>query len=56
MAFTPSQGIGPTRTLGVSDRDLAIKVFSGEVLTSFETKNVFLPLVKTRTIPHGKSA
>ena len=56
MAFTPSQGIGTSRTSGVSDRDLAIKVFSGEVLTSFETKNVFLPLVKTRTIPHGKSA
>jgi len=56
MAFTPSQGIGTNRTNGVSNRDLAIKVFSGEVLTAFEVKNVFLPLVKTRTIPHGKSA
>lgn len=56
MAFTPSQGIGTSRTSGASDRDLAIKVFSGEVMTSFETKNVFLPLVKTRTIPNGKSA
>jgi hypothetical protein len=56
MAFTPAQGIGTSRTNGVSNRDLAIKVFSGEVLTAFEVKNVFLPLVKTRTIPHGKSA
>lgn len=56
MAFNPSTGIGTTRTSGVSNRELAIKVFSGEVMTSFETKNVFLPLVKTRTIPHGKSA
>ena len=56
MAFNTSTGIGTTRTAGVSNRELAIKVFSGEVMTSFETKNVFLPLVKTRTIPHGKSA
>ena len=56
MAFNPSTGIGTTRTDGVSNKELALKVFSGEVMTSFETKNVFLPLVKTRTIPHGKSA
>lgn len=51
-----STGIGTSRTNGVSNRELAVKVFSGEVMTAFETKNVFLPLVKTRTIPHGKSA
>lgn len=57
MAYTNvSTGIGTTRTSGVSNRELAVKVFSGEVMTAFETKNVFLPLVKTRTIPHGKSA
>jgi hypothetical protein len=56
MAFNVSTGIGTTRTSGVSNRELAIKVFSGEVMTSFETKNVFLPLVKTRTISSGKSA
>ena len=61
MAFTgfaPSTGISSTlRTSNTaSDRELALKVFSGEVMTSFETNNVFLPLVKTRTIANGKSA
>ena len=36
--------------------DLALKVFSGEVLTAFASRNVFLPLVNTRTISSGKSA
>jgi len=57
MAYTPSQGIGTDRTAGLdSNRDLAIKVFSGEVLTAFEASNIFLPLVQTRTISSGKSA
>ena len=58
MAYTNvSQGIGSTRALsGASDRDLAIKVFSGEVLTAFETANIFLPNVQNRTIASGKSA
>lgn len=51
-----SQGIGSARTNGHSDRDIALKVFSGEVLTSFEEKNIFLGLVQTRTISSGKSA
>jgi len=57
MAYSNvSQGIGTSRTAGASDRDLAIKVFSGEVLTSFETANIFLSKVQTRTIKSGKSA
>jgi len=36
--------------------ELALKVFSGEVLTAFARKNVFLPLVNSRTISSGKSA
>lgn len=57
MAYDVSSAIGTTRTeSGVSNRELALKVFSGEVMTAFETKNIFLPLVKVRTIPHGKSA
>lgn len=56
MAYNPSQGIGTTRTAGASDRDLAIKVFSGEVLTAFETANIFLSKVQNRTIQSGKSA
>ncbi len=56
MSFTPSQGIGTSRTAGASDRQLAIKVFSGEVLTAFETNNIFLAKVQSRTIASGKSA
>ena len=59
MAYTNvSQGIGLTRdgTTKASDRTLAIKVFSGEVLTAFETANIFLPNVQNRTIASGKSA
>ncbi len=57
MAYSDvSQGIGTDRTAGASDRDLAIKVFSGEVLTAFETANIFLPNVQNRTIASGKSA
>lgn len=57
MAYSNvSQGIGTDRTAGASDRDLAIKVFSGEVLTAFETANIFLPNVQSRTIASGKSA
>jgi hypothetical protein len=36
--------------------EIALKVFSGEVLTAFARKNVFMPLVTTRTINSGKSA
>ncbi len=56
MSYNPSQGIGTGRTAGASDRDLAIKVFSGEVLTAFETSNIFLGKVQNRTIASGKSA
>lgn len=56
MAYNPSTGIGTTRTAGNSDRDLALKIFSGEVLTAFAGRNTFMPLVNVRTIQNGKSA
>jgi hypothetical protein len=58
MAYSNvSQGIGSGRAAGgESNRDLAIKVFSGEVLTAFETANIFLGKVQNRTIKSGKSA
>jgi len=57
MAYSNvSTGVGTTRTLGVSDRSLAVKVFSGEVLTAFESANIFLGKVQNRTIASGKSA
>jgi hypothetical protein len=63
MAYDPSNPAGSTSfaahaTTGVisAGTDIALKVFSGEVLTAFAKKNVFMPLVTTRTINSGKSA
>lgn len=39
-----------------SNRALFLKQFAGEVLTSFEERNIFMPLHRTRTIKNGKSA
>ena len=39
-----------------SNRELFLKQFSGEVLTSFEEKNIAMPLHRVRTINSGKSA
>jgi hypothetical protein len=42
---------------GATDkRELFLKVFSGEVLSNYETKLVLTPLVRSRTIAAGKSA
>ena len=38
------------------DNALFLKVFSGEVLTSFERNCIFDGLVQSRTIQNGKSA
>ena len=59
--------IGTNATTGVSrlgqasggadnKRELFLKQFAGEVLTSFEERNVFMPLHRVRTISNGKSA
>ena len=37
-------------------RKLFLKQFAGEVLTSFEERNIAMPLHRTRTISNGKSA
>ena len=47
--------LGQTNLTG-DVRDLFLKLYAGEVLTSFEAKNVMMPLVRTRTITKGKSA
>lgn len=41
---------------GSDTRALFLKIFAGEVLTSFERHNLLLPLTNVRTITHGKSA
>lgn len=41
---------------GADKRSLFLKQFAGEVLTSFEERNIFMPLHRVRTISNGKSA
>lgn len=41
---------------GADKRELFLKVFSGEILSNYETKLVLAPLVRNRTIAVGKSA
>ena len=47
--------LGQVNNTGVN-RSLFLKQFSGEVLTSFEEKNIAMPLHRVRTISNGKSA
>lgn len=56
----PGFGAQPSR-LGQIDLEndvdaLFLKVFSGEVLTTFEESNIMMPLHRVRTITSGKSA
>lgn len=56
----PGFGAQPSR-LGQIDTEgdvdaLFLKVFSGEVLTTFEESNIMMPLHRVRTITSGKSA
>ena len=51
--------LGTNSSLAALDqgkRDLFLKQFAGEVLTSFEERNIFMPLHRVRTITSGKSA
>ena len=51
---TPSR-LGIINGSGADDA-LLLKIFGGEVLTTFAETNVFLPLTMVRTISSGKSA
>jgi len=54
MAIT---ALGFTQIEGAGDRKaLNLKVYSGEVLSAFDKKNIGLDLVKVRTIANGKSS
>ena len=59
MAFV-YDGAQPSRLgakdLGADVDELFLKVFSGEVLTTFEESNIMMPLHRVRTITSGKSA
>ena len=51
---TPSR-IGQNQLAGDADA-LFLKVFSGEIITTFEEANIMMPLHRVRTIGSGKSA
>ena len=48
--------IGKTISADSGARELFLKQFAGEVLTSFEERNIAMPLHRVRTISNGKSA
>ena len=39
-----------------SNRELFLKLYAGEVLTAFQTRNVMMPIHRVRTISKGKTA
>lgn len=54
-AFTPSR-VGDVNQGGSDTSQLFLKLFGGEVLTSFEIATIMSDKVMMRTIPNGKSA
>ncbi len=46
---------GQTNATG-SSRQLFLKLYAGEVMSAFQTKNIMMPYTRTRTISKGKSA
>lgn len=61
MAWNSGTDTGSVSRLGATNggsdkRSLFLKQFAGEVLTSFEERNIFMPLHRVRTISNGKSA
>lgn len=58
MAFYEPIGLSRSGQIsGAGDQNaLFLKVFSGEVLTTFADRNIFLDKTRVRTISSGKSA
>lgn len=61
MAWNSGTDTGSVSRLGATNggadkRSLFLKQFAGEVLTSFEERNIAMPLHRVRTISNGKSA
>lgn len=54
MLTNPSR-LGQVNLAGATD-ELFLKVFSGEIITTFEKYNTMMPLHRVRTIQSGKSA
>lgn len=55
-ASTPASRVGQNLSSGTNMNELFLKVFSGEILTAFETATVMKGLHTIRTISSGKSA
>jgi len=49
-------GAGTPSRAGTDPRELFLKLYAGEVMTAFQTKNVMMPLGRVRTISKGKEA
>ena len=56
MANTLPSRLGLVNNTGSDVNELFLKVFSGEILTTFEEANVMKGLHTIRTISNGKSA
>ena len=53
---TPASRVGQNLSTGTDMNELFLKVFSGEILTAFETSTIMKGLHTLRTISSGKSA
>ena len=49
-------GAGTPSRAGSDPRELFLKLYAGEVMTAFQTRNVMMPLGRVRTISKGKEA
>lgn len=51
-----TRNVGSTIDGGSDPRELFLKLYAGEVMTAFQTRNVMMPLGRVRTISKGKEA
>lgn len=54
--YTDPSRIGQLNAAGGDTEALFLKIFSGEIVTTFEKANIMMPLHRVRTIQSGKSA
>lgn len=55
MALNPFSRPGQVNSTGDA-RALNLELFAGEVMSAFSRKTAMMPLMRNKTIPHGKSA
>lgn len=54
--YTDPSRLGLVNNTGSDTEALFLKIFSGEIVTTFEKANIMMPLHRVRTIQSGKSA